>query len=97
MQNFDENSLSGVGERETYDIISLDHGETGYGNDDSPPLAKCRSNSRNWDEEGRAAQEKLNALAMREYEQTGTLSSLPLAEAAAEYEKLIETHVLDRR
>ena len=42
-------------------------------------------------------QEKLNALAMREYEQTGTLSSLPLAEAAAEYEKLIETHVLDRR
>lgn len=60
-------------------------------------LGEMQIEQQELDEEGRAAQEKLNALAVREYEQTGTLSSLPLAEAAAEYEKLIETHVLDRR
>ena len=60
-------------------------------------LGEMQIEQQELDEEGRAAQEKLNALAMREYEQTGTLSSFPLAEAAAEYEKLIETHVLDRR
>ena len=60
-------------------------------------LGEMQIEQQELDEEGRAAQEKLNALAMREYEQTGTLSSRPLAGAAAEYEKLIETHVLDRR
>lgn len=60
-------------------------------------LGEMQIEQQELDEEGRAAQERLNALAMREYEQTGALSSLPLAEAAAEYEKVIETHLLDRR
>lgn len=60
-------------------------------------LGEMQIEQQELDEEGRAAQERLNALAMREYEQTGALSSLPLAEAAAEYEKIIGTHLLDQR
>lgn len=58
-------------------------------------LGEMQIEQQELDEIGRAAQEKLNALAMREYEQTGTLSSFKLSEAVAEYEKLIGTHVLD--
>lgn len=59
-------------------------------------LGEMQIEQQELDAEGRAAQERLNALAMREYEQTGALSSLPLEEAAAEYEKIIGTHLLDR-
>ena len=49
------------------------------------------------DEDGRRAQEQINQLAMREYEQTGTLSSVRLCEAVTEYERKIAAHVLPER
>ena len=49
------------------------------------------------DEDGRRAQEQINQLAMREYEQTGTLSSARLCEAVTEYERKIAAHVLPER
>lgn len=57
-------------------------------------LGEMRIEQQELDEAGREAQEQLNELAMREYEQTGSLSSLPLSETVTAYEKVIETHVL---
>ena len=48
-------------------------------------LGQMQIEQRELDEDGRRAQEQINQLAMREYEQTGTLSSARLCEAVTEY------------
>lgn len=60
-------------------------------------LGQMQIEQRELDEDGRRAQEQINQLAMREYEQTGTLSSVRLCEAVTEYERKIAAHVLPGR
>lgn len=60
-------------------------------------LGQMQIEQRELDEDGRRAQEQINQLAMREYEQTGTLSSARLCETVTEYERKIAAHVLPER
>lgn len=57
-------------------------------------LGQMQIEQQELDEAGRRAQEEINALALQEYELTGSLSSKRLREAVAEYERTIEAHVL---
>ncbi len=57
-------------------------------------LGQMQIEQQELDEAGRRAQEEINALALQEYELTGSLSSKRLCEAVAEYERTIEAHVL---
>lgn len=60
-------------------------------------LGQMQIEQQELDEAGRRAQEEINALALQEYELTGSLSSKRLCEAVAEYERMIEAHVLPEK
>lgn len=60
-------------------------------------LGQMQIEQQELDEAGRRAQEEINALALQEYELTGSLSSKRLCEAVAEYERTIKAHVLPEK